>query len=122
MSQSGPNEVIVEKGGPLGRGQDPLSLPVAPSLDGAVRGRTASLLTEIEAIFLEELNIAVPSSSADLFAAGILDSMGLVQLLLQLEERFGLRLPIEDLELDSFRTLQKITEVVAGQEKSRGGQ
>jgi D-alanine--poly(phosphoribitol) ligase subunit 2 len=122
MSQSGPNEVIVETRGPLGRGPDPLSLPVAPSLDGAVSGRTASLSTEIEAIFLEELNIAVPSSSADLFAAGILDSMGIVQLLLQLEERFGLRLPIEDLELDSFRTLQKITEFVAGQERSRGGQ
>jgi acyl carrier protein len=38
--------------------------------------------------------------------------MSLVQLILGLEERFGLQFPIEELELDSFRSLSNIAELV----------
>jgi acyl carrier protein len=49
---------------------------------------------------------------ADLFQTGILDSMTLVQLILVLEECFELRLPMEDLELESFRSISNIAKLI----------
>jgi acyl carrier protein len=48
----------------------------------------------------------------DLFQTGALDSVAMVRLLFELEEHFGLYLPMEDLGVDSFRTLATIAETV----------
>ena len=42
----------------------------------------------------------VESDEVDMFRAGILDSMGLVQFILALEEHFKLRLPLEEIDTD----------------------
>ena len=72
---------------------------------------------KIEAIFVEMLNVPVPSPTADLFATGVLDSLGLVRLLTHLEERFNLLVPFEDLDLESFRTLLGIAQLVSSHEE-----
>jgi acyl carrier protein len=71
-----------------------------------------SVTWKIEAIFREKLNVPVPSPTDDLFATGVLDSLGLVKLLAYLEEQFDLLVPIEDLDLESFRTLSTIADLV----------
>ena len=72
-----------------------------------------NLIHEIHELFIKRFSIRVdPAVEVDLFQAGILDSMSLVQLILGLEERFGLQFPIEELELDSFRSLSNIAELV----------
>jgi D-alanine--poly(phosphoribitol) ligase subunit 2 len=68
--------------------------------------------TEIQKLFAEKLSRPVSSPDEDLFEAGILDSMVLVELLLQLEQTFGLSISIADLDLDSIRTIRKIAEMV----------
>ena len=73
----------------------------------------ASLETELAALFADELHVTVPSPDTDLLATGRLDSVGLVELLLQLEKRFGVRVDIERLELDQLRSLAAITRFVA---------
>lgn len=69
-------------------------------------------IRRIETIFLEKLSVRIGSPDADLFQVGILDSMTLVDLILHLEHAFHLRLPLEDIELDSFRSVRNIAKLL----------
>lgn len=78
-----------------------------------------SLETELAALFADELHVTVPSLDTDLLATGRLDSVGLVELLLQLEKHFGVRVDIERLELDQLRSLAAIATFVAARLRRR---
>ena len=66
---------------------------------------------QVLAIF-EHLNIEAPEAGIDLFETGVLDSLAFVQLLLQLEERLGVTVSLEDLEIDHFRTIEHIVDFI----------
>ena len=70
------------------------------------------LETEIAQLFRERLQVDVPAADVDLFATGVVDSLMFVKLLTSLEERFGIRVSFEELEIDDFRTLAQITSFV----------
>jgi acyl carrier protein len=72
----------------------------------------ASLCDEIAAVFANGLRIEVPSHETDLLATGLLDSLGFVDLLLALERRFGVRVAMETLEPDNFRSVAAIAEFI----------
>jgi D-alanine--poly(phosphoribitol) ligase subunit 2 len=72
-----------------------------------------TIIERLGALFVESFHIEVPSSDTDLLESGILDSFQLVELLFELEQRFGLRIKIEDIELDDLRTLSRIARLVA---------
>ena len=61
----------------------------------------------------EVLHVDVPSRETDLIRTGRLDSVGLVDLLLRLERHYSVRVDMEDLEIDRFRSLGTITAFVA---------
>lgn len=67
----------------------------------------------LDALFVECFHIEVPSPDTDLLETGILDSLQFVELLLQLEQRFGFRIRIDDIDLDDLRTLSRIARLVA---------
>lgn len=71
------------------------------------------IIDRLGALFVEHFHIAVPSPDTDLLETGMLDSLQFVELLLQLEQHFGFRIKIENLELDNLRTLERIARVVA---------
>jgi len=71
------------------------------------------LKDKLAAIFLQHLNIEAPASDTDLLAAGIIDSLALVELLLRLEQTFGIQISVDDLELDNFRSIESIARFVA---------
>lgn len=71
------------------------------------------LVEKVAAIFSQYLNIEAPSSDTDLLVTGMLDSLALVELLLRLEQTFGVRISVDDLELDDFRSLDSIARFVA---------
>ena len=48
----------------------------------------------------------------DLFDAGVLDSMGTVELIVELESRFGIRVPVSEFGRDDWNTANKIVEGV----------
>jgi acyl carrier protein len=90
--------------------------------EGVVRGRnggrsamttTRSLQAELSDLFANMLHVQVPSPDTDLLATGRLDSVGMVELLLQLEKRFGLRVEMQGFEIDHFRSLRAIATFVA---------
>jgi D-alanine--poly(phosphoribitol) ligase subunit 2 len=72
-----------------------------------------AIIERLRELFVDRFHVEVPSSDADLLEAGILDSFQFVELLLELEHRFGLRIKLEDIELDDLRTLARIARLVA---------
>lgn len=72
-----------------------------------------AIIDKLGALFVETFHIEVPSADTDLLDSGILDSLQFVELLVQLEQRFGLRIKVEDIELDDLRTLERIARLVA---------
>ena len=67
----------------------------------------------IASLFSEKLNLEVPGMETDLIETGILDSMTFVTLLAELEQEFDVRIPVEDLEVDNFRSLASIETYVS---------
>ena len=65
------------------------------------------------AVFTESFHIEVPSPDTDLLESGILDSFQFVELLLQLEQNFNLRIKIDDIDLEDLRTIARIARLVA---------
>jgi acyl carrier protein len=64
--------------------------------------------SRVKAIFLRQLNLDVPSVETDLLETGVLDSLKFVELLLALEVELATKLSVHELELDNFRSIQKI--------------
>ena len=81
---------------------------------------TNAIIERLGAVFVESFHIEVPSADIDLLESGILDSLQMVQLLFELEQRFGFRIQIEDIELDDLRTLSRIAVLVAANGNAAG--
>jgi D-alanine--poly(phosphoribitol) ligase subunit 2 len=75
----------------------------------------------VTAILADRLKIDPPSDETDLFTAGGLDSLGLVELLLGLEEEFEIEISADDLELDRFRSVSAIAAFVCSKLERRNG-
>jgi acyl carrier protein len=73
----------------------------------------ATLRADIADLFSERLGLSIPSADADLFEAGILDSMSFIELLLQIETVFGLALNLRDVEFENFRSMDSIADFIA---------
>jgi D-alanine--poly(phosphoribitol) ligase subunit 2 len=71
------------------------------------------LQRQIVDIFAERLETKVPGENVDLLETGLVDSVKIVELVLELEQRFGVSLPFEDLEIEDFRTVAKLAECIA---------
>lgn len=97
----------------------------AASLVSAELPQNHGLILELQSLFLDKLSMQVEAEK-DLFATGVFDSMALVQFILLIEDHFGIHVPLEDLEIDSFRSVSRIAELVAdrkwkGEPKSLNG-
>lgn len=74
---------------------------------------SAQLVEQLGALFAENFHVSVPAPDADLLEEGILDSFQFVELLVQIEKRFGLRIDIAGIDLDDLRTLQRLAGLIA---------
>ena len=61
-----------------------------------------TLHQRITRLFVEHLNVDIASFDTDLLNTGILDSLQFVELLLRLENEFGLTVSLDDLEIEVF--------------------
>ena len=73
---------------------------------------TGSVVARLTRIFPEVLHIDPPAIDTDLFDTGVIDSLAFVELLLRLEQEFGVSVSVDDLEIDNFRTIERIAEFV----------
>jgi D-alanine--poly(phosphoribitol) ligase subunit 2 len=72
-------------------------------------------------LLVERLQVDVPSVDLDLFGTGVVDSLMLVKLLASLEERFDVRVAVEELEMDNFRTVRRIAAFVEAKQAPVAG-
>ena len=63
----------------------------------------------IDELFMEDVSDMMDE---DLFDAGVLDGMGTVELIVELENRFGIRVPVSEFGRDDWNTANKIVEGV----------
>ena len=69
----------------------------------------AEVIEIIDELFMEDVSDMMDE---DLFDAGVLDSMGTVELIVELENRFDIRVPVSEFGLDDWNTANKIVEGV----------
>jgi acyl carrier protein len=87
---------------------------------GTNGGERRSYVDEITALLLDRLSVHVESPSADLFRTGALDSMSLVRFILALEDHFGVQIPIDDLDVAAFRSIEDVAGTVMRYTGGRG--
>jgi acyl carrier protein len=84
-------------------------------LEAAGEGETTPVTDEtarVRDVFSRRMNLEVPSAETDLFETGLLDSLTFVDLLVHLEEEFSLKLRLDEIDLDSFRSSSRIAEML----------
>ncbi|HUR93849.1 MAG TPA: phosphopantetheine-binding protein [Gemmatimonadales bacterium] len=71
------------------------------------------IVERLRALFADELNIVVPADDTDLQRTGLLDSLVLVEVLVHVEQLFGVTFDLEELEIETFRSVRSIAELIA---------
>ena len=61
----------------------------------------------IDELFMEDVSDMMDE---DLFDSGVLDSMGTVELIVEIENRFDIRVPVTEFGRDDWNTANKIVE------------
>ena len=72
----------------------------------------SNMTREVCRLFADHLHIEIPSNT-DLIDSGLIDSLMLVNLLLQLEQTFGITVLMDELDLEDFRTVETIAAYVS---------
>ena len=85
--------------------------------------RARELMETVRRVLLEDLNLEISDPELDLLEAGIIDSLALVGLVAGLEERFGVSVDFDTLDLEDLRSLESISALLArlvsaGEERS----
>jgi len=75
--------------------------------------------TRLSVLFSEVLHVDVPSVDTDLFNTGILDSQRFVELLLFIEQDFETHIDIQDFEIENFRCIEKIANLILQRNQGR---
>jgi len=73
----------------------------------------AALANQVAELIQDVLAVEVPAPDTDLVAEGLIDSLALVSLITEVELEFGIRLPIDEFDLNRFRSAEQIATVVA---------
>jgi D-alanine--poly(phosphoribitol) ligase subunit 2 len=71
----------------------------------AMTGSTM-MIGKLTDLVRDRLGVDVPAPDTDLVAEGLLDSLALVTLIVGIEDTFGCRLPLDDFQLDRFRSVE----------------
>jgi D-alanine--poly(phosphoribitol) ligase subunit 2 len=64
-------------------------------------------------ILVGKVHVEVPSPTTDLMKAGVIDSITLVELIVGIEEQFGIQVPLEEIEIDHFRSVEVMADFVS---------
>jgi acyl carrier protein len=78
-----------------------------------VRGNPESdIRRTVRRILADSLNIELTGDETGLISAGLLDSLGLVELLFQIESQFGVTPDFELLEIEDFESVAAIEQLI----------
>jgi acyl carrier protein len=71
------------------------------------------LRDQVAAVVSDRAGIEVPDAEADLLDAGLIDSLALVTLIVAFEDTFGVQLPLDEFDIDRFRSIAAIADFLA---------
>jgi D-alanine--poly(phosphoribitol) ligase subunit 2 len=74
---------------------------------------TEQLEERITALIRDALEVEVPARDVDLIETGLIDSLSLVSLIAEIEADIGVELPLDDFDIDAFRSVERMAEFVA---------
>jgi acyl carrier protein len=66
----------------------------------------------IRALISGTLGVDVPGTEVDLIETGLLDSLAVVSLITEIEADFGYELPLDDFDIDRFRSVRRMAAFV----------
>jgi acyl carrier protein len=72
-----------------------------------------SLRERVEGVVRARLDVPAASGALDLLEMGYVDSLGLIELIAELEAVLGVELPLDELELDDLRSIDRICAFLA---------
>jgi acyl carrier protein len=72
----------------------------------------ADIWTRVTQIMRDVLQAEVDSEDVDLLEGAVLDSLMFVELLHELQVEFGVEIPLDELEIDNFRTIHRIARYI----------
>lgn len=81
---------------------------------------TTDLTQRIAALIEEVLHVEVPAPDTDLIDAGLIDSVALVELITEIEHELSIQLPLDEFDLDRFRSAEQIAAFVTAHAPSAG--
>ena len=71
-------------------------------------------IARAQRVFEDALSVAAPEPDVDIVQSGLIDSLGLVTLLFELEREFDVKVPLESLDVEDFRTIANLVRTIAG--------
>jgi methoxymalonate biosynthesis acyl carrier protein len=72
----------------------------------------ASIEERVQTILNDRLQVESPAVDEDLFQSGTLDSLSFVDMLAALEEEFSIRVALDQVDLNDFRSVSKICDYI----------
>jgi acyl carrier protein len=72
----------------------------------------SAIRQKVQRILADSLNLEVTGDETRLISGGLIDSLGLVELLLQIEREFGVTPDFELLEIEDFETVAAIEQLI----------
>ena len=69
-------------------------------------------MIQVRNLLSEKMFMEVDSPATDLLDTGLLDSLALIQLLVQLEQKFGVRIALDEIEIEDLRSISSIAALV----------
>ena len=70
-------------------------------------------LERVRLLIREVLSVDLPSDNTDLIDSGYIDSLAWVTMIAEIEQEFRMELPLDDLDIEQFRSIDRIVELVA---------
>ncbi|NGP53687.1 phosphopantetheine-binding protein [Thioalkalivibrio sp. XN8] len=76
---------------------------------------TPVTIEDLTRLFRERLNLIVDSPDEDLFESGLVDSLSLVGLIYELEQQYGIKIDVLELDFEELQSLRRIANFVERQ-------
>ena len=74
----------------------------------------AGTAARITMVLREVMQIDVDGSDEDLIESGLIDSLALVEMIFHLEREFGVTIRLDEVSIESFRTIASIAQLLDG--------
>jgi len=79
-----------------------------------VTAEPAGTAARITMVLREVMQIDVDGSDEDLIESGLIDSLALVEMIFHLEREFGVTIRLDEVSIESFRTIASIAQLLDG--------